>query len=619
MPSCDQLLTRRPGATVPDQPQRQDGPPSGLPRRIGIIGGGVKGMSVAIEMIRAFDAARLQRTASLPEIVVLERDTAQYAQYSGQHRASGIMTAGAVSARELLSHVPSRAHDGKIVGSVRVRPQAAGGAVLDQFGPVHVRLATPTGCVPLSPGAVTQNIRRCVDAAVDAGGDLKRTGVALDMWAQAMRQSPGSRDDFRPLLDPMHPMGRIIRCLAMAGGGGTGCGPSILQAAASTGVLWPTAHLPDARAPAGMEDPTTPLWRCPSVTDDVLRPMAALLGALDVRVRYDADVVRLETKAGQARARMADGTVETFDLIIDARGQARGSGGLLQLPPWVASAYTTRFVGDGSVVLHPETPWRIVTCLRAGGALEVRASAASRPGVRCSSLARASASEAATEVMLQLGFSLADARETHWARTLRETGDDAFDPPSQWFSWPEPRELVAFEIGQPTAPASRVAAQAVRPVVGQLVAVCRAGSATRHGGPLSLGPPIEAAKLLVQEVVHRLGLHDELRVAAAPQGAPPSETLVCVSGLQMDERVAPVVTTGQRWCLFNQLAVRLGIGYNAYVGQAIGASLVVAVLVITAIVIPVVFSLRRKRDAVPTLSPTGSSAVSPLPAIDAPA
>jgi hypothetical protein len=613
MPSCDQLLTRRTGAAVPDKGQRPEGPPIGLPRRIGVVGGGVKGLSVAIELIRAFDAARLRKTGAQPEIVVLERDTAQYEQYSGQHRASGLMTAGAVCARELLAHVPSRAPDGEIVGSVRVRPQAAGGAVLDQFGPVHVRLATSTGCVPLPPDAVTQNIRRCVDAAVDAGGEPRRAGVALDMWAQAMRQSPGSRDDFRPLLDPGHPMGRLMRCLALVGGGGTACGQSILQAAASTGVLWPTAHLPDARAPAGMQDPTTPLWRCPSVVDDVLRPMAALLGALDVRVRYDAHVVGLDTKAGQARARLADGTVTTFDLLIDARGRGRGSGGLLQLPPWVAAAYTTRFAGDGSVVMHPETPWRFVTCLRAGGTLEVRVSAASKPGVRCASLAQASPSEAATEVMLQLGFSLADARETRWVRVLRETGDDQFVPPSQWFSWPEPRELVAFEIGQPTLPASRVAAQAVRPVVGQLLAVCRAGSATRHGGPRSLGPPIEAAKLLVQEVVHRLGLHDELRVAAAAPGAAPSETLVCVSGLQMEERVAPCVTTGQRWCLFNQLAVRLGIGYNAYVGQAVGASLVVAVLVITAVVVPIVFSMRRKHHAtlVPTLSPTLSPTLAP--------
>jgi len=621
MPSCDELL-RMMSAQGDDQPSAPAAPGSSsmpLPRRIVVVGAGLKGLTVALELLRAFDAGRLRRAGGEPSIVVLERDDERYSRYGARHRAGGLIASTAVAARELLAHVPVEPPEptpsGEFAPSVRIRPVPEGRACLDSFRPVRLALRRSSSgpAAALSPSNVPHNVAVCVDAMLDAGAAPSEVAGALDLWVEHMHQDVPVRWNLRDdcpkvgaLLNPRTAFGRVQRALALACGG-TGerrsAGFALMHAASFSGALWPAAHprgetcprLPGGVAASSTPEPPPAMWRCASVARDVLVPMRDLLRAHGVVVVHSADVA--EVRPGGVRLR--DGSERTADLVVDARaGDGAAAGGVLEMPECVARSYVARVAARGVTCMHPETPWQLVTTLE-GGALDVRIGAVDSPGVRGARLRFATPAESAAEVLLQLGFGLADADSAAWSSGPFDGGPRGDEAPDVALPPREPRALLAFELGTPPVVLAVSSGVAAAAALGPVVR-CRPQGASRHGPVRSLGPSFEAGKLTVHQLVQACVLTDPL--ASAGAGA---DILISVAGLELDadRRLLPEITAVQRWALFNHLAQRVGVGYAAYVTQAVVVAMLCAALVALVVVVPIV-SVRRARLAAPPVPVT---------------
>jgi hypothetical protein len=622
MPSCDELINRYSSMAgdnsfdkaLPPEPKAPPSASMPMPTRIVIVGAGVKGLTVAVELLRAFDAARLRKTGVEPKIVVLEADDRAYTTYQAYHRSSGLLPAAAVAGRELLSHIPLNSPNttGSFSSSVRIQTAREGVTSLDKFRPLRVALQRPNnGGALMSASNVPHNISCCVDALLDAGTPHDHLSTLLDLYVNYMHKDVSARWHVRDdcpevaaLLNPYTPFGRLQRSLALyCGGQGrtrTG-GFSLLHAASFAGVLWPVGH-PEGegcpRLPQDVPEDPPAMWRCRSVVHDVLIPMRDLITSHGVVVQYKQKVELSE--------------LEEFDVVIDARSGEKPTfaGGILTLPEFVAREYTRRIASPGVTSLHPESAWELVTTLDVDD-LEVRVGSPHTRGLRGIRLVNASPSQAATEVLLQLGFSVTDADSATWriGPTHGAASDSAalnvvLEPR-------EARQLLAFEVGSaPLVVATPSNNPPIITPVGRVVH-CRSQGASRHGPARSLGPSFEAGKLSVHQLVQALALSDQLNAAA---GADDTEKLVCIQGLDLldaGRRTLPEVRTMQRWSLFNHLAQRLRIGYSLYVGQVMIVTVMCLLLVCLVIVLPVISVQRARRvrssSILPNISPPFSS------------
>lgn len=588
MPTCDELIdgTR---TDIPVGPTVRDEPPAmPLPRSVCIVGGGIKGLTVAMELLRGFDAARLRRTGREPVIVILEQDSEDYR--GSQRTRGGLFAAAAVGVRDVLRHVPRTPDE---VGSTRLRPQPDGQAALDAFVPVV--LALPRAQFPRARrpkvlgNNVLGNVKVCVDALVAVGAPPAQVAAALDRFVTYMHKDPAAREHTRDdtpevalLTDCATAFGRLQWALSLAAGGGgalrpNGFGP--LHAASFCGRLWPVTH------PVQLGTEPVALWRCDSTTRNVIMPMTAMLARLGVVVRYGVEVTQLHPQPTHVTVSLARGAPEEFDMVVDARGGGgTPAGGLLVVP----GDLERDLQPQGVTVVYPESAWLLVTTLVAGGVLDVTVGFHASPGLRFGAFDACSADEALVEIMLQLGFSLQDARDVRWVHPPHTTGPRppvhvAVPPPTRV------RDLLAFEIGTPPTiePAAPGPLRAPPPI-GRLVQ-CRAQVASRSGGARTLGPACEAGKLTVQQIMQSLALRDCMRAATLEPGASVVETLVCVGGLDCgDTRLWPVVTGMQRWTLFNHLAQHYHVGYAMYVTQAVAGVALIGVLIVIMVLIPVV-------------------------------
>ena len=614
MPSCDELIARysipagNAGFNQVPPPERAVPPSASLPMpsRIAIVGAGIKGLAVALELLRAFDAARLRKRGGEPQIVIFEQDDSRYSDYQVHHRSSGLLAASAVAARELLAHVPIEppSPTGSFSPSVRLRSLGEGQAVLDRFSPVRIALARPGGGAMMSPSNLPHNLSCSVDALLDAGAPPKQLATAIDLYVTYMHKDVSARWHVRDdcpevaaLLNPHTQFGRLQRALALACGGHSGqrsAGFALLHAASFAGVLWPVGHPEEGdgcpRLPVDVPSDPPALWRCGSVVRDVLVPACELLQGHGVEIRYAQKV--------------AVDDLSDFDIVVDAAADdpPGPAGGVLLLPDYVSREYTRRVSARGITTLHPETPWQLVTTLN-GNELEVRVGGHGT-GVRGRRILTSTADDAAAEVLLQLGFSLADAESAAWVIGPANAGPAPPEPPNVVLEAREVRQLLAFEIG--SAPVV-VAAPAGRPVatpVGRVVR-CRSQGASRHGPVRSLGPSFEAGKLTVHQLIEALALPDQLNSAGA------DETLVMVHGLDLSgRRTLPEIRPMQRWTLFNHLGQRLRIGYGLYVGQAVLGATICLLLVCLVVVLPVVSVKRRRAHSTPP-APLASAPVPP--------
>ena len=322
MPTCDELIDGI-RTDIPAGPTVRDEPPAmPLPRSVCIVGGGIKGLTVAMELLRGFDAARLRRTGREPVIVILEQDREDYR--GSQRTRGGLFAAAAVGVRDVLRHVP-RTPDGP---SARLRPQPDGQAALDAFVPVVLALPRtqfPRARRPKVLGNnVLGNVKVCVDALVAVGAPAAEVAAALDRFVTYMHKDPAARVHTRDdtpevalLTDCATAFGRLQWALALAAGGGgsvrpNGFGP--LHAASFCGRLWPVTH------PVQLGTEPVALWRCDSTTRNVIMPMAARLARLGVVVRYGVEVTQLHPQPTHVTVSLARGAPEEFDMVVDARG-----------------------------------------------------------------------------------------------------------------------------------------------------------------------------------------------------------------------------------------------------------------------------------------------------------
>ncbi len=603
MATCDSLIGR-PAGQRPRPKARADPPKPSLamPRRIAVLGGGVEGLTVALELMRAFDAARVRRGGrGEPEITVLGRPPG---------RASGLFASSSVSAVEVLGHLPLDTPDDLSRSTVRVRP-CAKDAAIDRFVPHALALGRPGKRRGFQASRLSSNVPHnlssAVDRMLDGGADARHLATSLDFYVTYMHKDVGSRarDDcaaVAALADTRGPFGRLQATLASACGGGGATAQARLHAAGFAGVLWPVEHAVDAgRLPT---DDQPGMWRCGDLTRDVVGPLTGLVRSMGATV-VDRPVDRVAAHPDRVEV-VVDGTTEAYDLVVDADVPwTDRSVGWLWLPPFLAAEYR-RCAGAGAgaavadTVMFPETPWRLVTCLSSTDELECVIGAADAAGVRGRTFRAVTTDEAAVEIVLQLGFSLADAASVRWVDAPGRAGPD--EPVRSVSGAVIPRELLAFEVGVPPVvvrPSERERGPAL---VGRLVR-CRPATGSRQGGAGTLGPSFEAAKMSVQALAHALALEDRMRAATAGPGAPTIETLVTVPGLSATHQLLPQVSGGQRWALFNHLAQRLRVGYRLYVIQAVGATLVVLALVLLAVVVPVV-TVKRARQRRSPAPPT---------------
>lgn len=626
MPSCDDLIARYSiptgdGSFDHPPPPEPKAPPSAsieMPQRIVIVGAGVKGLTVALELLRAFDAARLRKKGGEPQIVLVEADDSGYTGYQAKHRHSGLLPAAAVAGRELLAHVPvdPPAAAGSFAPSVRIPPAREGQTALDRFRPVRNVLQKPAGGVIMSSSNVPHNLSCCVDALLDSGAPHDHLATVLDLYVTYMHKDVSARWHVRDdcpevaaLLNPYTQFGRLQRSLALSCGGQgrhRAGGFALLHAASFAGILWPVGH-PEGdgcpRLPAEVPEDPPAMWRCVSVVRDVLIPMRDLLSAHGVSIRYGEEV---EVSGPSIRV-VGSVELESFDILVDARSgeSSTFAGGVLALPEYVAREYTRRIAASGVTSLHPESPWELVTTLDIDD-LEVRVGAPGARGVRGTRLVSASPSEAAAEVLLQLGFSVADADSATWKVGPVDGGLPGPEALDVVLEPREARQLLAFEVGcAPVVVAAPTQQTPTTTPVGRVVH-CRSQGASRHGPARSLGPSFEAGKLSVYQLAQALALVDELNSAAGS-----TDTLVCVPGLDLPDsgrRTLPEVRAMQRWALFNHLGQRLRIGYSLYVGQAVVGATLCLMLVCLVIVLPVVTVQRARRLRPLTVSPAVASA-----------
>jgi hypothetical protein len=567
-----------------------------IPRSIAIVGGGVRGMTVALELIRAFDGARLRRSGTEPSVTLynVQRDSPR----------SGLVASSAVSAFEVLAHVPTQA-PGDAQASASVRVRTVSDAVAERLRPVRIGIATLQkkggfSVTPLSESNVPHNIGTAVDLMLDAGAPPGQVGTALDLYLRYMHKDVSARSHVRDncpevtaLLDPRTAFGRLQRCLGLAVGAGRPGPQATLHSAASAGVLWPAEHA-DGGMPTGAQPG---MWRFEDAERDVLLPMRRLVRSLGVKV-VEARVEATTVVSGGVVVRTT-GSDTTYDLVVDAKSPRQPAvQGVLWLSPFLAREYRRR-AGPDLTVLHPESPWRLVTNINSKDEVECWVGAGDAPGIRAGTLREASPDTAAVEVMLQLGFSLSDASGARWV-VVPAPGPREPLPTSPICHGAVPRELLAFEVGiSPVVVGGGADGVRDRPsVVGRLVH-CRTAATSRQGGAGTLGPSFEAAKLTVQQLVYAMAMQDRMRAATAGPNAPLSDTLVSVPGQsETVRRMLPAVFGGQRWALFNHLAQRLRVGYRIYVGQVVLATCLSITVVLLVIVLPVVTVQRARKRRV---------------------
>lgn len=603
-PTCDQLLSfalRQTGETPPRAARAAPACGVGIPRRIAVIGAGVKGLTTALELHRAFDAAKLRRDGVEPSITVFEQDGPTYPSRHRQGLDEAVLWSSASGARELLAHVPRHdaTHDPP-AAVPRLRQVAEGQRALDDFQPLVFAVCSGGGRGGAGTELTADNLPRNMAALVDTllGDQVSPEVLAQDVHAyySHMRHSgPGDACRMSPVSRPG--VTRVLHMINVALGGSHGRFDPKLSG--QTGLFWPVCYRAGSELPMPSTDSVREraVWRCAAPSRTVLPAMAHKARSLGITVEYGRRVTASPAAGGCTRLAAAGGALGEFDLVVWSDGPpAEGRAALeVLLPDSLAQAYRRRHGDRQATMLHHTAPWALCTLLQAD-VLAVHAATPDTPGVLGRSFAGMAPEERVLDTLLQLGFSRSDA-------ALVTLVHGVYVPPAPGPSSPAGRppppvdlgsNLVAFDVGAahaweppPDRPAARV------PKRGQL-RLRDLLPAPVEGG---IGGDVEGGKHVAQQVVNALELRDAMRSAAVSTPDRAGTVPVQVPEAYRspgDLTSHPPVTFEQRWSLFNHLATRLGIGRRVYVAGIATGVVTVLLLVVLSVAIPLA---RHRRGA----------------------